>query len=132
MNSLIFRVGATVILPFALLLSLYLLWRGHNEPGGGFVGGLIAAAGYVCYALPNGRASLKRILPINTLYLLALGLGCALISGLAGLFKSTAFLTHSWTELAGIALGTTLLFDIGVYLTVLGAVLTFLILFLEN
>ncbi|MFA7667803.1 MAG: MnhB domain-containing protein [Burkholderiaceae bacterium] len=132
MNSIVFRVGSTAILPFALLLSLYLLWRGHNEPGGGFIGGLIAAAGYACYALPRGRTALKRALPIDPLQLLALGIGSALTSGLFGFANGTAYLTHAWTEVAGIALGTPLLFDAGVYLTVLGAILTFLNLFLEQ
>ncbi|MFC3340646.1 MnhB domain-containing protein [Paracandidimonas soli] len=132
MNSVVFKVGSSVVLPFALLLSLYLLWRGHNEPGGGFIGGLIAAAGYASYALPRGYAALKRVLPIDALQLLALGLGAALISGLPGLQGSLAYLTHAWTEVGTIALGTTLLFDIGVYLTVLGAILTFLSFFLEQ
>lgn len=132
MNSVIFRVGSTVVLPFALLLSLYLLWRGHNEPGGGFIGGLIAAAGFACYALPRGYAGLRQVLPLDSMQLLALGLAAALVSGLAGLLGNTAYLTHAWTEVAGIALGTTLLFDVGVYLTVLGAILTFLKLFLEQ
>jgi multicomponent Na+:H+ antiporter subunit B len=109
-----------------------LLWRGHNEPGGGFVAGLIAAAGCICYALPNGLAALKRIMPINTLFIIALGLTCALVSGLFGLLSNTAYLTHVWTEVMGIALGTALLFDVGVYLTVLGSVLTFFTLFLEQ
>ena len=132
MNSIILRVGSTVILPFALALSLYLLWRGHNEPGGGFIGGLIAAAGYASYALPRGYTALRQVLPIDSLQLLALGLGAALISGLPAFLGEHAYLTHAWTELAGTALGTTLLFDIGVYLTVLGAILTFLSLFLEQ
>lgn len=132
MNSVIFRVGSSVVLPFALALSLYLLWRGHNEPGGGFIGGLIAAAGYACYALPRGYTALRQVLPIDSLQLLALGIGAALISGVAGLMGSGAYLTHAWTEMGGLALGTTLLFDIGVYLTVLGAILTFLSLFLEQ
>lgn len=132
MNSVIFRVGSAVILPFALALSLCLLWRGHNEPGGGFIGGLIAAAGYACYALPRGYTALRQVLPIDSLQLLALGLGAALVSGVAGLVRNTAYLTHVWTEIGGLALGTTLLFDIGVYLTVIGAILTFLSLFLEQ
>ncbi|MCC2595068.1 Na(+)/H(+) antiporter subunit B [Pusillimonas sp. MFBS29] len=132
MSSVIFRVGSTVILPFALALSLYLLWRGHNEPGGGFIGGLIAAAGYACYALPRGHTALRKVLPIDSLQLLSLGLGAALISGVAGLMERAAYLTHAWTEIGGVALGTTLLFDIGVYLTVIGAILTFLSLFLEQ
>ncbi len=132
MNSVIFRVGSSVVLPFALALSIFLLWRGHNEPGGGFIGGLIAAAGYACYALPRGCTALRQVLPIDSLQLLALGLGAALISGVAGLMGRTTYLTHAWTEIGGLALGTTLLFDIGVYLTVLGAILTFLSLFLEQ
>lgn len=131
MNSIIFRVGSSVVLPFALLLSLFLLWRGHNDPGGGFIGGLIAAAGYACYALPRGKTALRQVLPIDSLQLLGLGLAAALVSGLFGLMDSAAFLTHAWTDLAGLAIGTTLLFDIGVYLTVIGAILTFLSLFLE-
>jgi len=132
MNSVIFRVGSTVVLPFALALSLYLLWRGHNEPGGGFIGGLIAAAGYVCYALPRGYTALRQVLPIDSLQLLALGFGAALVSGFAGLTANAPYLTHAWTEIGGLALGTTVLFDIGVYLTVLGAILTFLSLFLDQ
>lgn len=132
MNSLILKVGSQVILPFAIALSLYLLWRGHNEPGGGFVGGLIAAAGYATYVLPRGYSALKKVLPIDTLQLLALGLGAAGISGLAGLAGDTAYLTHAWTDIGSIALGTALLFDIGVYLTVLGSILTFLGFFLEQ
>ena len=132
MNSVIFRVGSSVILPFALLLSLYLLWRGHNEPGGGFIGGLIAAAGYASYALPRGYTALRQVLPVDSLQLLALGLGAALMSGLAGLMADHAYLTHAWTAMGGMALGTTLVFDIGVYLAVLGAILTFLSLFLEQ
>jgi len=132
MSSIIFRVGSTVVLSFALLLSLYLLWRGHNEPGGGFIRGLIAAAGYTCYGLPRGNTALRRVLPIDPLHLLALGVGAALISGMFGLVKDSAYLTHAWAEVAGITLGTPLLFDAGVYLTVLGAILTFVELFLEQ
>lgn len=132
MNSLILRVGSYVILPFALCLSLYLLWRGHNEPGGGFVAGLIAAAGYTTYVLPRSYSALKKVLPFDCLQLLALGLGAAGISGIAGLMGGTAYLTHAWMDIGSVALGTALLFDIGVYLTVLGSILTFLSFFMEQ
>ena len=59
MNPLILRVCGRLVLPVALAFSLFLLWRGHNEPGGGFVGGLMAAAGLAIYALPRGRAALR-------------------------------------------------------------------------
>ena len=90
MNSIIFKVGSSIVLPFSLLLSLYLLWRGHNDPGGGFIGGLIAAAGYACYALPRGYTALKRVQPVDSLHLVALGLGAALIAGLPGLMSNAA------------------------------------------
>lgn len=132
MSSLIFRVCSTLILPFALLLSLYLLWRGHNEPGGGFVGGLVAAAGFASFALPRDQGALKRLLPIDSLQLMALGLAVALLSGLASLLAGGAYLTHVWTEIGGVAIGTALMFDIGVYLTVLGSIISFLRFFLEH
>lgn len=132
MNSIILRVGSYVILPFALCLSVYLLWRGHNEPGGGFVGGLIAAAGYTTYVLPRSYSALKKVLPLGCLQLLAIGLSAATLSGLAGLINGGAYLTHAWTDVGAIALGTTLLFDIGVYLTVLASILIFLGFFLEQ
>ena len=62
MNSPILTVAGRALLPLALLFSLYLLWRGHNEPGGGFVGGLVAAAGFTVHALPRGRDALLRAL----------------------------------------------------------------------
>lgn len=132
MNSLILRVGSYTILPFALCLSLYLLWRGHNAPGGGFVGGLIAAAGYTSYVLPRGYSALKRVLPIDCMQLLAAGLASALLSGVVALMMEQAYLTHAWTQIGGLALGTALLFDVGVYLTVLGSILTFLGFFMEQ
>lgn len=132
MSSLIFRVCSHLILPFALLLSLYLLWRGHNEPGGGFVGGLVAAAGFASFALPRDQAALRRLLPIDSLQLMALGLAVALLSGLFSLLSGGAYLTHVWTEVGGVALGTALMFDVGVYLTVLGSIVSFLRFFLEH
>lgn len=96
------------------------------------MGGLIAAAGYACYALPRGYAALGRVLRVHPLQLLSFGLAAALMSGVLGLLSKQAYLTHAWTDIGGIAMGTTLLFDVGVYLTVLGAILTFLGLFLER
>ncbi|MGC4396130.1 MnhB domain-containing protein [Hydrogenophaga sp. T2] len=126
MNSPILAVAGRVLLPLALLFSLYLLWRGHNEPGGGFVGGLVAAAGFTVHALPRGREALLRALRWPPTGIAAAGLVLALLSGLPGLLGDSAFLTHQWHFWPnGFGLGTTLLFDIGVYLAVLGAVCAF-------
>jgi multicomponent Na+:H+ antiporter subunit B len=126
MNSPILLVAGRFLLPVALLFSLYLLWRGHNEPGGGFVGGLVAAAGFTVYALSRGREALLRALRCPPVAIAGIGLLLALVSGLPALFGQAPFLTHQWQIWdSGFALGTALVFDIGVYLSVLGAVCAF-------
>ncbi len=133
MNHLILRACGQVVLPVALALSLILLWRGHNDPGGGFIGGLMAAAGFAVYALPRGRVRLLELLPLPPAGIAGAGLCLALASGLPGLLLDTPFLTHQWQVWdSGFALGTTLLFDVGVYLAVIGAVLVFLSNYLDE
>ncbi len=131
MNSVILHSGSRIVLPIALAFSLFVLIRGHNEPGGGFVGGLIAAAGCALWALPRGRGALLSLLRLRPEAIAAWGLLLALVSGLGALLLGSAFLTHLWTFPGGLAIGTTLLFDIGVYLAVLGSILTFLSFYLE-
>ena len=132
MNSLILQVSSRLILPVTLAYSVYLLWRGHNEPGGGFVGGLVAAAGFIVYALPRGRESLLRLLVIAPESIAGSGVLLALSSGLLSLLTGQPFLTHQWTLFSsGFAVGTPLVFDLGVYLAVVGAVLTFVGYYLE-
>lgn len=130
--SLILRTGGRLLLPVAGLFSIYILLRGHNEPGGGFIGGLIAAAGLAIYALPRGRESLYRVLRMRPATLAAVGLLLATIAGAIGLIAGEPFLTHQWAAPGGLAVGTTLIFDAGVYLVVVGAVLLFLSLYLED
>lgn len=133
MNPLILRMCGQLVLPVALLFSLFLLWRGHNEPGGGFVGGLMAAAGFAIHALPRGRARLLRLLRIPPGSLAAIGLALALLSGLPALLMGQPFLTHQWAVWdSGFVIGTALVFDVGVYLAVLGAVLVFLSHYLDD
>src|SRR5690606_11541287 len=120
MNSVILRVSSRFVLPAAILFSLYVLLRGHNEPGGGFIGGLIAAAGLTVHGLAFGRAVLLALLRLSPKAIIGLGLAPALISGLPALFLAEPYLTHQWGTIAGLAIGTTLLFDIGVYLVVIG------------
>jgi multicomponent Na+:H+ antiporter subunit B len=131
MNSLILRTTGRLILPAALLFSVYVLLRGHNEPGGGFIGGLIAAAGIAVHALPRGRAALLSLLRISPKAYIGAGLALAIAAGLPGLGLAEPFLTHQWA-LPAFGLGTTLIFDLGVYLVVVGAVLTFMSYYLEG
>jgi len=131
MNSLILRTSSRLVLPAAMIFSIYILLRGHNEPGGGFIGGLIAAAGIAVHALPRGRESLLRTLRVSPKTLIGAGLVLALLSGLPALLLGTAYLTHQW-PFPALGLGTTLVFDVGVYLCVVGSVLTFLAYYLES
>jgi multicomponent Na+:H+ antiporter subunit B len=132
MNSFIMRTTSGTVLVSALLFSVYVLLRGHNEPGGGFVGGLIAAGGLAVFVLPRGRTALRSVLFVPPPSLLGVGLCFALGSGVGAIARGQAFLTHQWTTFAGLELGTPLLFDLGVYLVVVGAVLSLLSLYLEH
>lgn len=125
MNSLILREATRLLVAMMLVFSVFMLLRGHNEPGGGFIGGLIAAIAFSLYALATDAAAVRRALRADPRKIAAVGLGIAIASGFLGLFFDSApFLTGQWTELAGLKVGTPLPFDIGVYLVVVGAVLT--------
>lgn len=124
MNSLILRTGATFVMPLLLVFSVFLLVRGHNLPGGGFAGGLVAAASLTLYGLVNGMGSAKAVMRVSPEIWIAAGLGLAVLSGMPGLLWRGAFLAPIWRTIGGVKLGTPLVFDIGVYLLVIGVVLT--------
>ncbi len=127
-----FILQATSRIFFWLLAgaSVVILLRGHNEIGGGFVGGLAAALAFAVVSLADGVGRARSLLRVHPLSLAGGGLLLALASGLPGLFLHGNFLSSVWleTDLWGIHVkqGTTLLFDLGVYLVVLGGVLAFL------
>jgi len=131
-RSVAFILDFTSPLFFWLLaaLSVVVLLRGHHEIGGGFVGGLIAALAFAIVALAHGVERARARLRWHPLPLAGAGLLLAVVSGLPGLVAYGDFLRHIWleTEVLGVAVkqGTTLLFDLGVYLAVLGTVLAFL------
>ena len=126
-GSLILATAARYLFPLLLLFSVFLLLRGHNEPGGGFVGGLVAAAAFSLYAIAEGVGTARRLLSIDARTLIGVGLLVAASSGLISLALGQPFMTGLWTGFAVPLLGkvgTPLLFDIGVYLVVVGATLT--------
>jgi len=130
-DSLILQVSARYLLAFAIPLSVFVLLRGHNEPGGGFIGGLIGAICLGFHAMAQGAAATRRLLRLDPIAIGGVGLLVALGSGLpALLLHGQAFLTHQWLDAA--PLGTATLFDIGVYLVVMGFALAFLLPVLED
>jgi len=122
LTSPIFQTAARLLMPLLLLFSLFLLLRGHNEPGGGFVGGLVAAAAFALYAIAFGVEHARRALLVTPLTLLGAGLLIALASGLPAVLAAQPFLTAKWI-LQPVALGTPAIFDLGVFFVVTGVVL---------
>ena len=128
MNSLILRTSTNYVLPLLLIFSVFILLRGHNLPGGGFVGGLIAAVAFVLQMFAQGLEKTREMLVFHPGYFLPFGLSLALISGFAPVFLTgEPFMTGLWFEnpLPVIGkVGSSLLFDLGVYLVVFGVALT--------
>ena len=137
MNSLILSTATRLLVALMLLFSVYMLLRGHNDPGGGFIGGLLAGIGFALYAIAHGTEAARRALRFEPQAIAMVGLGIALLAGLwAALFGDPLFTGQWWFVGAtegdkGLPLSTVLVFDIGVYLVVVGAVLT-LVLGLEE
>jgi multicomponent Na+:H+ antiporter subunit A len=132
-GAFILRITSRLFFWLLFALSIVVVLRGHNEIGGGFVGGLVAALAFAFVGLAKGTVRVRAVLRVHPLYVVGAGLSLALLSGLPGLFVHGEFLRHLWFELAlpGVQLkqGTTLLFDFGVYGVVLGSVLAFLFAF---
>ena len=131
MKSIILMTGARLLLVLMLVFSIFMLLRGHNEPGGGFIGGLIGATAFIVQAVAAGAAEARRVLRVSPEALAMVGLGIALGAGLlAAPFLDPPF-TGQWYwvggdsyETAAFSLNTVLVFDVGVYLVVLGSVLS--------
>ncbi len=128
MNTLVLRETTRILVALILVFSVFMLMRGHNEPGGGFVGGLIASIAFSLHAFVAGSAALRKVLRADPSRIGAVGLGLAIASGfVAAAGGDSPFLTSSWVTVSGIKVGSPLLFDVGVYLVVVGAVLTFVL-----
>ena len=118
MSTLIFRTMAPLLTILMVLFSIVILLRGHNDPGGGFIGGLIAASALAVHGMAFGVGASRRLLRFNPLGYAGLGVLLAIAAGLLSLFAGVPFLTGLW--LPGHLFGVPGLFDIGVYLSVFG------------
>ena len=132
MNSLVLSAFARGLFWLMIAVSLFILYRGHNEPGGGFVGGLVAASGFAILALAEGVGRVRRAFRFHPVSVMGAGLVLALLSGVPGLLLHGSFLTHWWWHAGSFHTGTALLFDIGVYLVVVGGVLALVLRFYEE
>lgn len=122
----VLEAAAAPLYALILLAAAVMLLRGHNEPGGGFVGGLLAVVASVLWAVAHGSDAAARRLPLRSpARLAAAGVLLALCSGLPAWAAGQAYLTHWWGTLplsfTQLKVSTVLLFDLGVFLSVWGA-----------
>ena len=126
MRTVIFRAVAPYLTSLMVLFSIFVLLRGHNEPGGGFIGGLIAASAFAIYGIACGVPPVRRALYFHPMSISAFGLFIAALAGVLSIPAEVPFMTGLWVtpHLFGVdvALSTVLIFDIGVYLVVVGAI----------
>ena len=136
MNSIVLRTASRLLVGLLLLFSIFLLLRGHNEPGGGFIGGLVAAAAFVLYALADTENSVRQAIHFDTRSYIAAGLLVAGASALYPVLLGLPLLTGVWGTFevfnTSVELGTPLIFDIGVYIAVIGVALTIVLAMAEE
>ncbi|HVM11691.1 MAG TPA: MnhB domain-containing protein [Actinomycetota bacterium] len=128
MSTLILRTAARLLVPLIGVLAVYLLVRGHDAPGGGFIAALAGGAAIVLRYLAHGPAGVRRLVPIPFSSLLGVGLLLAVGYGVAGLVAGAEFLRGAiWRVEAPVVgelkVAAALVFDLGVFFVVLGVVL---------
>ncbi|MEM6382549.1 MAG: Na(+)/H(+) antiporter subunit B [Pseudomonadota bacterium] len=126
MNTLILRTFAPYLTTLMILFSIFVLLRGHNEPGGGFIGGLIAASALAIYGISNGVPAVRRAIWAHPVHLAGAGLFLSALSGLPSILYDFPYMTGLWSTLyifgVEVKISSILFFDIGVYLVVLATI----------
>lgn len=126
MTSVLLKAAARHLMLLQIVLSLFLLVRGHNLPGGGFIGGLLGASAFILYALGFGVARARAVLYVRPRTLMAGGLLIASLSGVIALATQNPYMTGKWLGeiwlpvIGKVGIGTPFLFDVGVYFVVFG------------
>ena len=133
-GTIILNTAARLLMPLQLLFSVFLLLRGHDEPGGGFIAGLVAAGAFILYLFAFGVSATKEVLRmVDPRDLIGMGLLLGALPILPAWFVGEPFFTAQWWEIPGIDFkaSTPLIFDIGVYLAVLGTLLAVIMTLME-
>ncbi|UOR12608.1 Na(+)/H(+) antiporter subunit B [Halobacillus amylolyticus] len=131
-NDLILRTTTSIIAFILLGFSVYLFFAGHNAPGGGFIGGLMAAAALVLMYMAYGLNAMEKVIRVNFRYMTFTGLLIAVATGAGSFAFGEPFLSQTFAYfqlpiLGRTELATALLFDLGVYLTVIGISMTIIL-----
>jgi multisubunit Na+/H+ antiporter MnhB subunit len=128
MSTVILRTSVRLLIPLSLVFSVFIYFKGHQTPGGGFVGGLMLAAAIVIQRMSDGGASMRKLMPFSPRLLIASGLLLALGTGIGAIGFGLPFFTsnHGYIPLPGgggkFEWATVMIFDLGVMLTVAGVV----------
>lgn len=129
MNTLIFRTASKLLVPLSLVFSMFVYFKGHQTPGGGFVAGLVAAVALIVHRMSDGGPSLRRMLPYPERAFIAVGLLLAMGTGIGATLFGLPFFTsdHGYFHLPTgggqtmeVAWATVMVFDFGVFLVVTG------------
>ena len=127
MQSVILKTATRLMVGLILVFGGYLLLIGHHRPGGGFAGALVAGTAFALFAMAQGPGPLRRAIRLRPSIIATAGLGVAAASGLPAVFMHQPLLTGIWWNQGRLAVGTPLIFDIGVFLAVLGAIVSVLL-----
>ncbi|MCF8113314.1 MAG: Na(+)/H(+) antiporter subunit B [Desulfotignum sp.] len=132
MQSIILKTATRLMVGLMLVFAVYLLLRGHHEPGGGFSAALLAGTAFALFAITQGPDQVRQAIRIPPSAMAMTGLALAVSAGLPALFTSKPFLTGIWQHSGAIWVGTPLVFDLGVFFAVLGGILSVLLALEEN
>ena len=127
MNNVFLSISLKFLSPLIFLSSIYVLLKGHNEPGGGFIGGLLAALSWTLVKLGSRPKHSEREVFKENFYIMGIGLSISMFSGIYAVFFDKPLFTAFWGPginvpiLGALNLSTVLFFDLGVYIVVLFA-----------
>ncbi|WP_368858663.1 Na(+)/H(+) antiporter subunit B [Oceanobacillus saliphilus] len=136
-NDVMLQTFARILILIILTFSIYLLLAGHNNPGGGFIGGLMTASALLIMYLAFDMKMIKKAIPFNFITMIGVGLLLAVGTGIATMLLGYPFLTQFFDYfhlpiLGEVELTTALPFDLGVYLVVVGSALTIILTIAED
>lgn len=136
-NDMMFRVFIRLIVIVVVTFSLYIFFSGHNEPGGGFIGGLMTAIAILMLYLVFGLETIKKALPFNYGYFMGVGLLLTAFTGIISMIAGDQYLKQYFDYFqipmfGEVELTTALIFDLGVYLVVVGTAMTLILTVVED
>lgn|SRR5690554_5307063 len=131
-NNLILKTTTSLISFLMLGFGIYLFFAGHNSPGGGFIGGLLTTGAFLLLYIAYGINTVNQRLPINFAKLIPLGLLIAVLTSVGSFLFGEPFLSHTFGYFhfpifGEVELATAMFFDLGVYLTVVGVIMTIIL-----